>query len=401
MKKATLLMISAGIATGMISCQSDEPDNAAPSPFTSIEMPESTRGISDNGNDFAIDLFSKVANADEGENIVISPYSAFNVLAMLANGDDSETRDEVLERLGFGKNESGLLGLNDYCRTLNSALPTLDNRTRLAVANSIWGEISPLASFADAAKNTFNTHFINQNPAGDSGKDAINKWVSSNTENMIPEFIQNPLFTELAIINATYFNGEWQKKFDKSNTAQGQFLCHDYTWTTKDFMNLSDTFYAYSDEKIDMVELPYGSGNFSMILAKPSKDENMAGLLEYLESKTVNSIFSELEKTNVELSVPKFSSRTRSDLLTYLGLEKARSTGFNSIVDSRDNFLLTAIIQETVITVDENGTESASVSMAGMVTSPMYTEMKFDSPFIYMIRETSTNTILFIGQVLK
>ena len=238
---------------------------------------------------------------------------------------------------------------------------------------------------------------------------SINKWVSENTHGMIPQFLKNPTNNSIAIVNAIYFNGKWNKPFKKADTAQGRFRNLEGDESASQFMNANDYYRAYFDSKIDAVELKYGSGNYSMLLVKPAEGYSFEQMIDEFDSETFNAVLESPDFTiyNFRVSVPKFKVETDIDMIESLrkvGFRSILKTEFNSLLAKGDGLRLNMLKQATAIEVNEDGTEAASATMAGMDLSPGFPPhdpVTFDSPFIYIIRETSTNTILFIGRTVR
>lgn len=226
---------------------------------------------------------------------------------------------------------------------------------------------------------------------------------------MIKNFLTEPIMCDAAVLNAVYFNGRWQTPFKSSDTREAVFNNIDGTTSNASFMNRSSGSYnAYFDTDLTAIELNYGSGNYSMILVKPAENKTFDDLKSAFDNKKYNDILASHEGNaySFALSLPKFSTRSDMDLsrsLSALGFDKIFTEGFNSVFEDQ-NFVISMFKQSVAVDVNENGTEAASSTMAGGYTSPgdlPHDPVAFDSPFIYIIRETSTNTILFIGQVTQ
>ncbi len=394
---ATLLAIG--------GCTSDEP-NEKVTPYRNLEMNAETRAAATANNSFALNLFRQT---DAGGNMTISTYGVFSVLSMLANGDTGECRDEILDMFGFGEGTDGIATLNGYCSLMNRELPGLDGRVKVSLANAIWSERELDENFSSVLHDTFEAEWFKEDGGDENGMRSINKWVSENTHGMIPHFLKEPTDNPIAIVNAIYFKGKWDKPFKKADTAQGRFRNIDGDEATAQFMNAHGCYRAYFDSKINAVELKYGSGNYSMLLIKPAEGCSFEQMADEFDSETFDAMLESTDFTTYDfrVSVPKFKAETDIDMLASLrkvGFRSILKTEFNSLLANGDGLKLNMLKQATAIEVNEDGTEAASATMAGMDLSPGFPPhdpVTFDSPFIYIIRETSTNTILFIGRTVR
>lgn len=404
----TIAIMTAAIA--LTACSNDEPsksDENRTTPYRQLQLNERTRGAVDANNNFAFDLFRQVS--EKQGNFIVSPYGFFSALSMLANGDNGDTRDAILKGLGYTDGTEGLSALNEYCGMMNRELPELDGRVNLSLANSIWTAAELNENFSNELSDTFNAEWIAQNPAGESGMQAINNWVSGNTKGMIAQFLKQPQHTSLSVINAIYFNGKWTNKFSKSETKSGLFKNIDGTEAKADFMNQTADFLGYFYDNIEAVELTYGSGNYSMLLIKPTEGKTFDEMRnsidqDYLDNMMASPVYLTY---NLQVSVPKFKIYTDLDLagaIGKMGFEDIFTREFNSILKNNSHLNVSSLLQAVTIDVNEEGTEAASATQAGMTTAPAifpHAPVVFNSPFIYMIRERSTNTVFFIGQVVN
>lgn len=356
-------------------------------------------------NSFAVNLYLR-SSLETNDNVCISPFSVENVLGMLANGDDGESRDEILDALGFEKGEEGLASMNEYYRTLLSNLPNLDD-TSCIFTNSLWCD--PYIPIYSDFNNTISKYFyavnIGFDPTGETGKAAINQFVKTNTRGLIENFLETPLQATIALLNTAYFKGEWKIPFEKELNAVKDFANIDYSSSKVTFMNaLTECEYARIEDGTEAIRVPYGKNgnNFSMTLILPSALINHIALDEALCGENLQDLRANFKKETITLSLPKFEIEYKNDqmvdLLHQLGIEKTFNPdfGFNKIVDYSLPFYLNCYIHASKIIVDEGGTESASASIGGGNGNRV---MTFDRPFVFLIQENTTGAIIFIGSV--
>lgn len=369
-------------------------------------------------NNFAVDFY--LANSkEETENVCVSPFSVGNVLGMIANGDNDESRDEILELLGFEKSSSGMEALNIYYQTLLSNLPNLDE-TACVFTNSLWrNDFVPVFSdFSNIISKYFYAVDIPFDPSGEDGKEAINRFVRANTRGLIENFLDSPIDSSIAFLNTAYFKGSWQYPFEKDLTDKGSFMNSDMSESMVDFMHsLVKCEYAESEYGYEAIRLPLGENgaNFYMTFMLPSTDANRPATNpdEVFDKNLLKEFDETFKQEMILLTLPKFEASTKNsntiDILKTLGLDKVcdSTVGIPNIVDYHDPFFLNCFIHATKLIVNEDGTEWAAASLGGMDESMGpdlpngIREITFDRPFSFMIQERSTGAILFIGSVKK
>lgn len=398
-------MISISAALLAAGCNKDnDVETSGPGEPVRIPLTEETRSVVENSNRFSLDLLSTVGEI-KNDNFVISPFSAFMTTAMLANGDNSLSRDQIMTALGFEGTDADLATLNEYCKNLSSYLPKIDGNVTCSLANGAWvdPEKGLLDSFAGVLADSFSAECRNTSPGGEAGRADINGWISGKTSGMISEFLKSPLNEEttFAIVNAVYFNGQWQKRFDKSKTCSATF--HNANGSQSEHMQMSFSGKAgwLQTDDYTSVALRYGNGNFEMVLAVPN-DEN-ADMLSKEKLQRWLSELRHMSSIDTELKMPRFEAESDLDLIAALkdmGIVAPFETdhGLNNI--SRITQYLKVYRQGVRIKVDEEGAEAAATTIAaGMDTSAGGFELTIDRPFIFMVRETTTGTILFAGRI--
>lgn len=375
-----------------------------------IELPLETRANVEVGNAFAFNLFNNILDAQkEFVNFSISPLSVFTTLSMLANGDNGEAKDEILDVLGINADKESLHRLNDYNRIMLSALPKADHTTTCLLSNSIWHRPALLLkdSFIETLGTWYNTDTFEANLATQAGCDKLNKWVASKTNNVITNFLENPMSIDAAVLNATYFKSLWSEAFDKSKTFESMFDNADGSSSKTNFMNNEIlTYYSIADGA-EYVEMNLGYGNFKMICILPQSESDIRSFT----GKTVYERLSNSRKVaKVNISLPSFEASFKQDILDVLqnmGISKACTKGLDGIF-SEGELALRIFLHASTFKIDEEGAEGTAASMAGIEISASGTDteiesvnLTFNHPFVYLIREESTNAIVFMGAVTK
>ncbi len=356
-------------------------------------------------SDFAFDLFVAL-NEDVGDNgtaLLLSPISASFALGMLNNGAANGARDDLMSVLSGGS--ADISEMNEYYRTLMFEMPTLDNTATLKIANSQW--TVPSLSLLSDYSSTISCYFdaeLNTLDIATAVSD-INNWCGENTDGLINDFYSDiDPDVQTILLNAIYFKGVWTNKFDKKKTGDGQFTNYNGSESTVSYMTANITALGHEEENYCVLSLPFGNNAFSMQILLP---DNGVSLSECIRSLDTGSWleWENSEYKEFDILLPKFSVEYKSSLVSVLeGLGLAslfEGSDFSNM--SSDDIYIDEISQATIFTIDEDGVEAAAVTGSGMEGSAGYEKGEFHvtHPFLYIIKENSTNTILFIGRVTE
>lgn len=371
--------------------------------------------IVDNSNVFTFKLLKDVycdrSNADK--NIMVSPYSLASALALTSNGANGATKDSIIKSLGY--EGFSQIELNTLFKKITSAIKITDPSSKIAIANSVWYRqgYSVKKAFENSAKEFFGAEVYELDFDSDLSVGVINKWSSDNTFGKINKVLESisPDYV-MFILNSVYFNSLWAKgfEFDASKTSNLQFNTLNSGSLSVPFMRSDKKYDFVTTDKLLGIKIPYGNGSFEFIALIPSSTNSVEGMISDLQNRTYyNSVISSFSNGNVTLSLPKFKYRFDCDLrntLNNMGMGIALdpdNADFSNLFNSADNFYISMVKQFNYIDLNEKGTEAASVTVIGIgVTSmPINTVIDFNKPFIYLIREKSTGTILFSGVILN
>lgn len=394
------------IAFLLVACENNNSnDLVADSHPTVIELQGNTRSAVESCNTFGLGLTSDIIRRHPDTNFAISPLGLMIGLSMVANGADDELADEIVEAFGLQPGSESLNTLNEYCGAMMAQLPKVDRTTDCILTNGLFvdPEITVKNDFVKNLSLFYNAEVKNVSPAGESGMDAINDWIASATRKAIPLFLNSPIDSPLSLINALYFKGIWQKPFVKSDTQVLAFKNMDGSTVEVPFMNQTENLLHYKDNKAQYVHLPYSNGNFVMTLILPNEGESIYDIFRFISTDGFSTTVTSSKVAEITLSMPRFTINTGaieiSDYLVEAGVPHLKTSLLNKITDS--NLTISEIKHGVVISVDEKGTEAASATLTGMEISTVFPKvsLKFDRPFAFVIHETTTNTILFGGQV--
>ena len=400
------------VATLMPSCTK----NAQGKDVTNtINLPTNGGAVVEANNRFAFAFLQSALQNDPsaGINKLVSPLSIYLALSMVYNGADNATKDSMavaLQLQGIDIND-----LNATCKALIQQLPHEDNQVQFSIANSIWYNnlgVQPLQSFLAVNNSYFNATVQGLNFGDASSVNTINNWVSANTQGKIPTIIQSLSPTDLMyLINAIYFKGGWQHAFKTSNTYNDNFNLQTGTTVNVPFMKQDITTNIFTNNQLRLIELPYGGGNsYSMYIADANGSAensplNINQFAATLSASTLQTAITGMQKSSVTLVLPKWEYEYSIDdfrpELAALGMGIALGNGADFSKMYNQPVAITKAIHKTYIKVDEEGTTAAAVTSIGIGSTavaapPVY---KLDHPFVYVIAEKQTGTILFTGIV--
>lgn len=401
-------------AFAMPSCSNNDSPNVdeeenTENPRKDITLSRTEQELVNQCNDFAFRLLNTTNEAlEQEEQIVLSPLSASFALSMVANGANENTLNEILATLGF--KDFTINEVNGYNQKLIKELGELDKTTILETANSIWVDksFSILESYPKVLKETYQAEVKTADFSSASARKEINEWCSEKTHGRIPNFLEylDPT-SDLVLLNALYFKGQWESPFKKENTQSDFFTTSTGEQKKVDFMQQNHYEYKFmTDEQIALAELPYGNEAFSMTIVLPHENVLLDEWMKQLNTSYWTELQSKTKHQSLKLKLPKFKIENK-DLLTEtlkkMGISEAFTQGADFSNLSKDNLFISEIMQANYFCIDEQGTEASAVTGTVNITSPGGTPTAIDfyvnRPFLFIIKEKSTGTILFLGKI--
>lgn len=357
--------------------------------------------------EFAFDLFKELNGEDREQNIFISPLSIATALTMTYQGAGSTTREGMAEALNYRGLD--LETLNNTYRHLLSYLSRVDKDIELNMANSIWiregEEIQP--DFLDVNKKVFQAEVAELDFAKPEAAGTINNWIEKATEGKIERMLEEEIQGNVImyLINAIYFKGQWTDRFDKDNTFPAEFLSGTGSKQPVMMMSKQGTADYGEGEDYQALRLPYGNEKTAMyvILPKPGLDVNsfIDGMDPAKWEEIRNGIRSERD---VIVQLPRFKLeygiKLLNDSLSNLGMAEAFTdrADFSGI---RYDIFINRVLHKAVIEVNEEGSEAAAATVVEMIETAALEPLQFiaDRPFIFLIAEEETGSILFMGKL--
>jgi serine protease inhibitor len=366
-----------------------------------------TLAAADNG--FAFDLFQQIATEQPNENIFISPFSVSTALQMLANGAAGKTKSEiqsVLKTENLPQNK-----LNTACKELNQSLKSQTN-VILDLADGIWYQnnfrLKP--EFIAADKEFFGAELAPVDFESPKSADIINDWANKETRGKINGVVSFPFpaLTRVILANAIYFKGKWDEPFDKRLTKPRDFYLTDGGKKQVPMMSQHKTFSYLENGDFQAVRLPYAGDGLAMYLFLPAKNSSPQKLVaEFRGGKWTEKIMPRFSDREGTVIFPKFKLNydiLLNKTLQALGMRQAFSDDavFSAMAD--EPLRISAVKQKSFVDVNEEGTEAAAVTTVAMesmaIERPLKPfEMIVDRPFLFVIADNQTQTILFMGLV--
>ncbi|KAL6982834.1 hypothetical protein U1Q18_016227 [Sarracenia purpurea var. burkii] len=368
-----------------------------------------------------------VTDEAKDSNLLFSPLSIHLVLSLLAAGSKGPTRDQLLSFLK-SKSVDDLNSLSSQFITLVLADAKRSGGPRLSFANGVWIDQSlPLKpSFKHVVDTVYKSasHHVDFQTKAVEVTNEVNSWVEKETNGLIKELLPSGSVdssTSLILANALYYKGEWNEKFDTSNTKKHDFHLLNGRSVQVPFMTSMNKQLVRAFNGFKVLGLPYKHGEdnrrFSIYFFLPDAKDGLPALREKVCSESM-FLDDHLPYEKVEMGdfrVPKFRISFRfeaSKVLKGLGLILPFSSeGLTEMVDSPvgREFYVSGIFYKSFIEVNEEGTEAAAACgcrmrvKASPRTNKKENKIDFvaDHPFLFIIREDMTNVVLFIGHLLN
>jgi len=410
-KDLTLILSGLAILLIAVSCSKENNDGPDLTP-KDINLSAAAPVAIQSSNEFGIELFTKVTGT-ENKNLMLSPLSASTALTMLLNGCGGDTYSQLQGTLKYPSGMT-ISEINEAYKSLVGQLLTIDPKVQLALANAIFyrNGFNVKQPFLSTMSDDYKATVEGLDFAAPSALTRINKWASDNTNGKIPKVL-NEISGDavMFLMNALYFNGDWSYQFDKSLTDELPF--HPDGGSTADVTTMKGEVGSKVANGNDFraIEMPYGQTNFTMVVIVP--DETLSALYPSFTYQVWDQLTSDLDthtefgKTIVTMPKFKFSyEKYLNDQLMSMGMVDAFSEfGANLSGISDSQIYVSFVKQNTFVEVDEEGTEAAAVTTIGIdklsAGDPQPYQFIIDKSFIFAIRERTTNTLLFIGQVLN
>ena len=406
MKKFIFSLIVLAIALLFFKCKDQlaDPYGIYTPPVTNAE-----KSIASSSGIFGLKLFKTVNDYERDKNIFISPLSVSMALGMMLNGANGNTYDSmkaVLQLNGLNQAE-----INEAYKNLINILTNIDPKVVFNIANSIWyrNTMQFQQDFINTNKTYFNAEVSGLDFSSPESINIINNWVDQNTNGKITQIITFiPENAVMFLINGIYFKGDWKYQFNKDYTKDDFFTISDNSKVPCKMMEQEGNYKYLSNDLFQAVDLPYGDSSFSMIVFLPKQDIN--SLISQFNDRNWNEWLNSFSLKEGDIWLPKFELNYEiklNDVLKSMGMEIAfsRSADFTKIY-SPGQVYISNVKHKSYIKIDEEGTEAAAatsveISLTSSTGGTGKFYMRIDKPFIFVIKDNSANSLLFIGKIIN
>jgi serpin B len=378
-------------------------------------------------SEFALELYAKLRSR-EG-NLFFSPYSISTALAMAHAGARGQTESQMVRVLHFPTamnpgtelTSTPLPDRQRFASAFGKIIKDLNNRGKkggyeLSVANALWGQkdYGFLDEFLELIKTSYSGRLneVDFIRATETARKTINTWVEKKTnnkiKNLIPKGVLNSM-TRLVLTNAIYFKGNWARQFKEDRTKDAPFTLADDQKVDVAMMNQTAEFNYMETESFQGLELPYVDNELSMIILLPKEFDGLYELEKTLISEHLSRWLDKLHRRKVVVSIPKLkltSQFSLASILKSMGMKDAFSAKADfSGMNGKKDLCISAVIHKAYVDINEQGTEAAAattvtvkLTSVGPTRIPVFLA---DHPFLFLIRDNHSGSILFIGRVMN
>ncbi len=413
MKPALRPLLALALALVAASCR----DVTLTAPWPITALPRQLSGAENQliaaDNRFAFKLLGEITGrAGPDTNVFISPLSAAMALGMAYNGAAGVTQAEMQRTLEL--DGMTLDDVNRSYRGLIALLRGLDPQVAFTVANSVWYDpdpaYAPTPEFLATTRDYFDARVESLDFRSPTAAPTINAWVSEQTRGKIPSIVPDPVPDDVVayLINAIYFKGSWTTQFDKSRTQVQPFKLADGSSTTVPMMTHGRTIrVGYVRENgVIVFDLPYGGQAFSMTIALPRDAGGIDSLVQGLTNERWSAWIAGLDSGTFDVFVPKFTvtyGLAMNDVLKALGMPSAFCDAPHPDLTrmNPNGLCITEVRHKATVDVNEEGTEAAAATSVAVGPVSLPPSIVVDHPFLFVLRERLSGTILFMGRVMN
>lgn len=430
MKQAKMLILALTLGSLMAACSSSETIEDVGGPkyvnmyqeVKPVQLTAEQRVFANDNNGFTLNFFQSLNGKMKNRSIVCSPLSITYVLSMVNDGAAGTTEQELEQTLGFHK--GGIQAVNDYCKNLIDNLPHVDEKVQLDIANAIFvnDKYQLKKQFQQDMANYYDAKAEALDFSSPLTLDRINGWCDEKTRGMIPTILERvePL-TVSYLLNAIYFKAEWASMFEKNGTREEVFTTPDGE-TRVPLMHQNVYMNYLRNDQYAAVSIPYGNGQWMMTAMLPEDGKTTDDVISSLAASGWSTDFlknplREARRYAVDLKLPRFETAFDTDdagglieLLKGMGIRRAfdgNSAEISNMCEN-GNLYISMMKQKAKIKVNEEGSEAAAVTIAGVnftsaggdTQEPPKATFHANRPFVYVIHEQSSGVILFVGKFM-
>ena len=390
----------------------------AQSELKEISFSDSQKELVGHSNVFTFDMLRALNSNREDNNVsfVVSPLSSAFLLGMVYDGSEGVTRQEIQRALGFDNAED----VNQFFAKVLTEFSDLDPEVEVGIANALFVNDEPVhklwSAYRERAQKYYGALVEQMAFSDESALATINEWISLHTNGKITGLLPSIDPTAAAYLaNATTFLAPWQKPFDEKISSGGYFRKADNEEVVLPMMEQQDTFDFYACDDYEAVLLPYGQGGYKMMIVLPSPaagenaTEAVDRLISSMDAAWMKALLSNLSASETDVIIPHFATTS-----TFMLKETLQALGISTVFSSLESLItgicedehlcFQNIIQKANIVVSEKGTEATAGTVNFITTSDgeasQTNRFVADHPFVYLVMEEQTGTIMFIGKYM-
>jgi serpin B len=381
-----------------------------------MKITEDAIAVAKGGNEFATDLYARL-RSDRTTNLLFSPYSISVAMAMTDAGAAGQTEAQIAKVLHFPVPEPRV---HPAFSTLRELLVPNDRTSdfQLRIANRLWGQkdfhFQP--AFLEVTKADYGADLgLIDFKQTEAARKTINSWIEDQTDNKIQDLLAPGVLdtdTRLVLTNAIYFKARWTHEFGKGSTIDAPFHTSDSKQILVPTMHQTHRLRYGASDDLQVLELPYAQdGSLSMLFLLPKKIEGLTDLEERLTNENLQKWSAGLQPRLVKVHLPKFKMTSEfnlGDVLESMGMSLAFSDKADfSRMGTQEQLFISAVIHKAFVDVNEEGTEAAAATAITMKRSAAFPspeepiEFRADHPFVFLIRDNRTQSILFLGRLVN
>jgi serpin B len=378
--------------------------------------PRADQKLVEANTQFALDLYAQLSKDAANDNIFFSPLSLSTALAQTYAGARGNTAKEMKDALHFDLDPVQLHpAMGALLKDLES--PKDKAAYQLNIANALWVEQTYrlLPEYVTLCKDQYRAEAraVDFKTAAEAQRKTINDWAEERTQGKIKDLLAPSALepdTRLVLTNAIYFRCDWKQKFDRADTHDGTFKLADGKSVEVPMMQQEGEFSSFRDKDIQALEMPYAASRLSMIIILPRKVDGLADLEKNLNAVTLGSwiarlYIGRLEQDDVFVRLPRFTMTISYQLnpkLQAMGMRDAFSAKADfSGMSGKSDLFISEVIQKAFVDVNEEGTKAAAAGAVGEPVKSAPLDFIADHPFLFLIRDLDSGTILFLGRVMN
>lgn len=410
-RRRFLSAVAAGTASALLpGCSSAEPD---PDPTLPPPPADRLAELVAGNTAFAGDLLA--ARGDPADNLILSPFGVSAVFGMVSHGARGRTLEQMRQVLHLPADDTTAAGFGELTRQLNAARKAGGSTFDLSSVNAVWGQTGfPWRpEYVTALKGGYGAGVREADftTKAEPTRQEINRFVEAQTRDRIKDLVPQGAIdrdTRMVLVNAIYFKAKWQHPFEPSNTRPHPFTTAGGTKVDARLMGQTKAYPLLETDEFQAIELPYQGGQTSLWVFLPRKADGLPGFeKQFTAAKLAEWTKASWPKRMVQVYLPKWKAETTTNLvplLSKLGMPDLFNPDAADLsgMTTADRLFVSAAMQKAFVEVSEEGTEAAAGTFAGVKAAsggPPEPMFYANRPFLYAIRHTPTNSLLFVGRV--